>query len=249
MPTYSDQDFSLYYYADITTLLAHDLSLLPSGAVVTSRLPAGLSGATYTPAFANFENIFNEAQSFDDTNTGDAVIKAQMVGAVANTPYFILAVEAATAKNGRLGIPVTGLTADRFWNCQDNSGDLVTVGSSAAVPPASTFMGKVNATAKTADIASTKLTDATPAGMYRVSYVIEDTTADVTAGILTLTLSWTDDIGATTATATQTLATQGRTAGAVTLYLASGNITYATTHTLGFGTSQYALRMRCEYLG
>lgn len=248
MPTFADTDFSLYYYADITTLLAHDLSFLPAGAVVISRLPAGLTGAIYTPTFANFGNRWVEVQNFDDTGSGDAIINCIMAGAGTNTPYFVLASETATSKNARLGIPIAGLTADRYWNHQDQSGDLVTVGT-AGNPPQAGFLGRVNVTAKTADIASTKLTDTTPAGMYRVSYLMEDTTQDVTAGILTLTLSWTDDVGATTATATQTLAAVGRTSGVITLYLASGNITYATTHTLGFGTSQYALRMRCEYLG
>jgi hypothetical protein len=111
------------------------------------------------------------------------------------------------------------------------------------------ILGAINVTAKTADIASANIVASAPAGFYRISYVLADTTADGAAGSVILTISWTDDVGATTATATQILTGTGRVSGTVPLYLASGNIMYATTHTGSYGTAQYALRIRAEFLG
>lgn len=103
-------------------------------------------------------------------------------------------------------------------------------------------------TNQSADIGSTNFTNAGAAGMYRLNYVLEDTTADLTAGTITLTVSWTDGAGATTATANQILTGLGRASGVLYLELASGNVSYATSHTGIFGTSKYALHMSLERL-
>ncbi len=105
-------------------------------------------------------------------------------------------------------------------------------------------MTNVSLTGQAADIATVTL--ASTAGLYRVSYSLQDTTADVTAGAVVLTLSYTDGAGATTNTATQSLVGVGRQAGSVYLQLASGNLTYATTHTGLFGTATYALYITVE---
>jgi len=119
-----------------------------------------------------------------------------------------------------------------------------------ADPPAAGEIGKVNRTAQTADIASTNLTNGTAAGFYVIDAVLEDTTSDVTAGVVTVTFGWTDDAGATTdATLTQVLTAVGRSRITVPLYLASGNVTYSTAHTGIFGSAAYALRIRCRFMG
>lgn len=97
-----------------------------------------------------------------------------------------------------------------------------------------------------ADVTTTTLTSTV--GTYRVSYSLQDTTSDVTAGIVTLTIGYTDGAGATTATATQTLTGVGRSSGSVYLQLASGNLTYATSHTGIFGSAKYALYLSVERL-
>lgn len=104
----------------------------------------------------------------------------------------------------------------------------------------------VSLTAQAADIAATNL--ATVAGLYRVSYSLQDTTSDVTAGAVTLTLAFTDGAGSTSTTAVQTLTGLGRQSGSIYLQLASGNLTYATTHTGLFGTAKYALYISVERL-
>ncbi len=102
----------------------------------------------------------------------------------------------------------------------------------------------VSLTGQTADIGATNL--GTVAGLYLVSYSLQDTTSDLTAGAVVLTLSYTDGAGATTATATQVLTGVGRQSGSVYVQLASGNLTYATTHTGLYGTSAYALHITTE---
>lgn len=99
-------------------------------------------------------------------------------------------------------------------------------------------------TAQVADIAAANL--ATVAGSYIVGYSLQDTAADITAGAVVLTISYTDGAGATTATATQVLTGTGRQSGVLYIQLASGNLTYAITHTGLFGTATYALYITTE---
>lgn len=103
----------------------------------------------------------------------------------------------------------------------------------------SALYSSVALTNQGADITATNL--ATTTGTYQVNYVLEDTTADVTAGTVTLTISWTDGAGATTVVANQLLTGTGRTSGVIYVQLASGNLTYAITHTGAYGTAKYAL--------
>src|SRR5438034_3756852 len=96
----------------------------------------------------------------------------------------------------------------------------------------------VNLTNQSADISSTNLTKNALPGMYMVWASLEDTSADVTAGVVTLSVGYTDDAGATTNTATtQTLVATGRATLALPLYVASGDVTFSTSHTGIFGTA------------
>jgi hypothetical protein len=101
---------------------------------------------------------------------------------------------------------------------------------------------------QTADITTTNFTNGGTTGIYRCNYNLQDTAADLTAGALTLTISWTDGAGATTKTDTQVLTSLGRTSGVFYIQLASGNITYAVAHTGIYGTATYALYMSLERL-
>lgn len=103
-------------------------------------------------------------------------------------------------------------------------------------------------TAQGADITTTNFTNGGVAGTYRCNYNLQDTAADLTAGALTLTISWTDGAGATTKTDTQVLTSLGRTSGIFYIQLASGNITYAVAHTGIFGGATYALYISLERL-
>lgn len=99
-----------------------------------------------------------------------------------------------------------------------------------------------------ADITTTNFASGGVAGTYRVSYSLQDTTSDITAGAVTLTIAYTDGAGATTTTANQVLTGTGRTSGSIYLQLASGNVTYAVAHTGIFGSAKYALYLTLERL-
>jgi hypothetical protein len=149
-------------------------------------------------------------------------------------------------------LDLSALSGTRVVALPDVTSQVSMVGDAADPPASANQIGKVNRTAQAAAIAATNLTNATPAGYYRVGYYLEDTIGDVTAGTVQLTVAWTDDIGATTATsAVVTLTGAGtiRDSNSIEVYLASGNITYSVAATGIFGTAKYALRMRVEFLG
>ena len=112
------------------------------------------------------------------------------------------------------------------------------------------IVDNVELTAQTANITATNFSNAGTAGLYRINYYLLDTTADVTAGTLTVTIAWNDGTSAQTLTsASVNLATAGSfTQGVIYVRLGSGNVTYATTVTGIFGTAQYSLYMNAERL-
>lgn len=99
---------------------------------------------------------------------------------------------------------------------------------------------------QSADITTTNFANASTAGLYEVDYVLEDTTSALAAGSVVLTIAWTDGAGATTSTATQLLTGVGRVSGHIAIELASGAISYATSHTGIFSTAKYALFLTCQ---
>jgi hypothetical protein len=145
-------------------------------------------------------------------------------------------------------------SANRTTYYPNVSGLLAEVGNTAdttGADAAAGDMNKVNLTNKAGAITTKKIANGTPAGMYLIEAILQDTTADVTAtGVVTLTIAWTDDIGATTdATTTIALNAIGRAKLTLPLYLASGDITYATGIVGTVGAARYACRIRCTYLG
>ena len=100
-----------------------------------------------------------------------------------------------------------------------------------------------------AAIGSTNFANSSTAGTYRLSYYLEDTTADATAGTIQLSVAFTDLAGATTVVSTALVLTAlGRTSGVFFIKLASGSIAYSTILVGIFGTSKYALDMCLERL-
>ena len=116
---------------------------------------------------------------------------------------------------------------------------------------AASRLGKVNATAQTANIASTALSNTPHTGVYEVEVYLMCTTADAAAGTLAVTVGWTDAVGATSSTPITgfALTATGRTTGRQIVNVASGDITYAVTITGGYGTSAYAIAVRVVSLG
>lgn len=107
----------------------------------------------------------------------------------------------------------------------------------------------VSLTGQTSDIGSTNFTGANVAGLYRVHYSLEDTASDITAGAVTLSIAYTADAGAISIpSAAQVLTGTGLTQGTIFVQLASGSISYSTSHTGLFGSAQYAVYMTVERL-
>lgn len=105
----------------------------------------------------------------------------------------------------------------------------------------------ITLTGQTATIATTNIITSARNGIYRYSAVLQCTTADALAGTITLTIGWTDRVGATTTTLTRLLTVTGRNPGDLVLQVEGDtNITYAIGIAGIFGTAVYALELRLE---
>lgn len=151
--------------------------------------------------------------------------------------------------NSSLPAPVPGTSVVTFQT--DGSGNI------SAYTSGSPLASVVNLTAQAAAISTTTLLAVTSAGLYRLSYYANITTAG-NAVNLTATFGWTDDSGvaATVTSASIPCNTLGNNSvtslglGSIEFYAdTSTNITYATALSGAIGVGQYALRLRLENLG
>jgi hypothetical protein len=169
--------------------------------------------------------------SFQDTTTSSKKLRVVLSGAVGNNSF--------TFTN----------TAARNYGFGDLTGNVVTVGDQAPAVSAGR-LGKIDLTAQAADIGSTNLSNTPPAGIYEVEVLLVVTASDAGAGTATVTIGWTDVLGATTdATVTKALTTTGRSKATIPMQVNSGNITYTVTGGGTYGTARYALYIRIISLG
>ena len=150
-----------------------------------------------------------------------------------------------------LALVVAGISTSttRVWSAQDISGRVVIVGDDTP-SVASGSLGHVQSTANAADISTTDLTNAPPTGDYLVEIYLQTTTLDAGAGTLTVTIGWTDTVGATTDTSvTLALTSTGRARGLIAVKRVSGEITYAVTGGGTYGAARYAIDIRVIALG
>ena len=114
-------------------------------------------------------------------------------------------------------------------------------------PPGTGDIGEVNLTGVSANIATTVIVNTRPRGLYWFEGVAECTSTS--AGTISVTATWTDDAGGSTAViATLPMSATGRASlsNSLSIYLASGNLSYSTS---GWTSGRYALRFRCFYGG
>lgn len=97
-----------------------------------------------------------------------------------------------------------------------------------------------------ADISQTSLIQT--GGFFKINYYLQTTTANVTAGTVTLNITWTDDVGVTNQLSTPlSLNTTGRTSGVIPIRLGGSNhIYYSTLHTGNYNTAKYRLDLEME---
>lgn len=156
----------------------------------------------------------------------------------------------SSTKGFRFDVTAIPSSTTRLLEMQNLLGTIPIVGNDAPAV-ASGALGKVDLTAQTADIATTNLSSTPPAGLYMVEAYLLCTTADAAAGTLTVTIGWTDTVGATTSTPITAfpLTATGRTTGRQLVQVASGDISYAVAVTGAYGTSAYAVYVRVLSLG
>lgn len=148
---------------------------------------------------------------------------------------------------GFYGIFTHANSADRTYTFPDATGTVALITGAGTKAPG--ICATLALTAQTAAITTTALANSSTAGTYRVSYSLQDTTADLAAGTIQLNIAFTDGAGATTVNSTALVLTAlGRTTGVFYLQLASGSITYATTLVGLIGTATYALYLSLERL-
>ncbi len=228
-------DFSNITAAAGGTTIGFPTSSSATVSIVTTAGTQTLTNKTVTllaVASSFRSNTAASGTSFADTTTTTKRLRMVLSGAVGDNAF--------TLTN----------TAARNYGFGDLSGNVVVVGDD---PPAvaSGGLGKVDLTAQTANITTTNLSNTPPVGSYDVEIYLMCTTADAAAGTLTVTIGWTDNVGATTSTPITgfSLATTGRTTGRQIMRVNSGDITYAVAVTGSYGTAQYAIYVRTITMG
>jgi hypothetical protein len=235
-------------YSGLGLAISSDLAFfgefqVPSGGLTANRFyafpdasGAVLLGGVSATIVANTSSTFASSvaaggASFMDSALNTRRLRMVLSGAVGNNSF--------TFTN----------TAARNYGFGNLSGNVVIAGDDAPAV-ASGNLGKVDLTAQAADITTTNLSSTPPAGMYLVDVVLLATASDAGAGTLTLTIGWTDTLGATTdATVTLALTATGRAKLLLPIQVASGDITYAVTGGGTYGTARFAVYVRVLSLG
>lgn len=146
-----------------------------------------------------------------------------------------------------------GANHDRlYFKSDDNLYKLDSSGTETQINSSTTPVIKdtIALTNQGADIADTNFSGASTIGTYRVGYYMLDTTADLTAGAVTLNIKYNDGTASRTTSSNAVIltATSGFDEGNIFIRLGTASITYGTTHTGIFGTAKYALYISLEQL-
>jgi hypothetical protein len=217
-----------------TSALGFSLGVGPTFASTANALTVDVSGLTAART-ATWPNAAGTVTLLGNTATGTGSV------ALAASPTFTGTPAAPTASTGT---STTQVATTAFVQAAIAPGR-----------PVAAVVTTVSLTNQGADIASTNFTGANVAGLYRVSYQLIGTTADLSAGGVSVAIAWTNDGGAATmanstnesTSITLTAIGSGSTAaGSVFVQLASGSISYSTSHTGLFGSAKYALYMAVE---
>lgn len=140
-------------------------------------------------------------------------------------------------------VVINGVTTLKF-----TAGALVDLGNGVAEVdiPTDPIVDTEIFTGQVANIASANFLNTTT-GMYVVQAYLVVSSADVTAGVLTLTIGWNDNVAARTDTLTLAMTSTGyATKAFLVLPQGSANVSYAVSHTGIFGTAVYSLYMSIE---
>lgn len=222
-----------------------DISLIKANSSNNVEVGYGTSILTINNNGCQFSNISNPSISIIDA-TDNSITGSTLSIASQNCT-------GTTTTGGDLYLQSgTGTTANGNIKLRTGNTDRVTI-TPALVTAAlsggtSTFgLAGVSLTGRVADISTVALASTPGAGMYRLIAYMECTTAG-SAGTISLTIGWTDNVGATTTVAISGLSVSatGRASAVVPMYVASGSITYATAFAGKSGSPQYTLYLNVE---
>ena len=196
----------------------------------SGQTPAQAKAALGVPVLSD-NNIFTA----DNTFSGNVTISTQQLMASGGLAVVgaITTRSAVGASAGTIGLPPDGQSVGQ---CRLNGSTVVGVrsygdltGQTASIAQSSIYMPKQ--------------------GFYRASIFIGVTTA-ATAGTISATIYWTDDVGATSSVVISGLSLVGttRSSGSVVLYSNSSSVDFSTTLAGIVGSPQYSVRVRLEYL-
>ena len=200
----------------------------------------GTATGTYTNATVFQANANSKGAGTTLTNSRGFVGADQTAGT--NNANLLLGT--TTSPTGNYNIYASGTKANYF------GGNISAV---AAIASEGNFgvpliVDTVMRSAQTADITTTNFTNAGVAGEYIVYAYLQVTTAGA-SGTISVTIGWTDDVGATTSNVinlASTTSTGRVTATPLYIRTASGNVTWATDITVVSGTPAYKINLVCQ---
>lgn len=231
------------------------VQLQASGISTATTRTLTVQDASGTLPLLEASQTFTGAQTFN--NTGGAGLAPVVNHNNAGSDPYLRFTDVANAANylELQGPVISGTNVVTF----PVSGTLVTTSTSTALTNKSINAGTINLTSQSADIGTTTITPSPlVAGVYEIEIFLMTTATDAGAGSITVTIGWTDAVGATSRAVTADpgatafplpLTATGRTSARVLLKRASGNITYATSGGGTYGTARYNLSIRVLGLG
>ncbi len=139
-------------------------------------------------------------------------------------------------------VPVANINGLATVATTGDYNDLANIPNVPIVSDVKTFSGR------TSDITSSAFSLTLGGTLYRISYYIVDSTADLTAGAVTVNFAWTDSTGAQTFSSNPLALTTLGTKIQEEIFIATGggNINYSTSHTGLFGSATYDLFITLE---
>lgn len=246
MPTFPTNDFGITDHTDPTKVIDFDLTPITGGVGFTRTIDAVdypgvlvLSDAEHTGG--TLKLLFHYGNAGTGPTWQDPLL-----------PDNVLKIVDDGDSSKQLAFQCSGISSTnvRTWAVADYSGMVPVVGDD---PPAvaAGSLGKVVLTGQTANIGTTNLTNGALTGGYFLGVYLQCTTADVTAGTITVTIGWTDINGAQTDTSvTHALTSTTNPARAILpIQVSSGEITYAVSNSGAYNSAVYAIGIRIIYLG
>ena len=236
---------------DTTISGAYDLTIQANDLNITATLSmnlvaegaAGLELSTPTDG----GDIYIHA---DDASSDISIVGASGAGITAATTLSLFSDSGDVRSNYTAVATPTELTG----RATGSQNEIVPVDASDSIVPL--ICEVVQLTARTAAIGATNFANASATGLYRASFYLHCTTADITAGTITLSITYNDGTATRTLTSLGVLLTSTANKenlwsntdldGTLIQHVTGTSVAYSTALTGIIGTADYALYMVLE---